>query len=90
MTGLGVIHELQRGTYPYQAEKLALISNLKTLPISKEIVEIVEVYIRNKVMPAEPTGDALHLATASYYQIDILLTWNCKHIANFKKLDHIR
>ena len=41
-------------------------------------------------MPNDPTGDALHLATASYHQIDILLTWNCKHIANMKKLDHIQ
>lgn len=90
VTGVGVIHELQRGSHPYQAEKLALVAKLKILPIFKEIVEIVAVYINNKVMPAEPTGDALHLATASYQKIDILLTWNCKHIANAKKLDHIK
>ena len=26
--------------------------------------------------------DALHLGVASYYQIDFLLTWNMKHLAN--------
>jgi len=41
-------------------------------------------------MPVDPSGDGLHLATACYYKIDILLTWNCKHIANMKKIDHIR
>ena len=85
-----MIQELQRGNHPKKTEKLSLISELKVLQISQDIVEIVDVYISNLVMPADPNGDALHLATASYHKIDILLTWNCKHIANMKKLDHIR
>ena len=32
-------------------------------------------------MSGEPT-DALHIATATIYQMDVLLTWNCKHMAN--------
>jgi hypothetical protein len=41
-------------------------------------------------MPQDPAGDALHLALASYYRVDVLLTWNCLHIANPNKMDHIR
>ena len=26
--------------------------------------------------------DAYHIATAAYYGMDVLLTWNCKHMAN--------
>lgn len=33
------------------------------------------------VPETEPT-DALHIATATIYQMDVLLTWNCKHMAN--------
>ena len=33
------------------------------------------------VPETEPT-DALHIATATIYQMDALLTWNCKHMAN--------
>ncbi|OQY55427.1 MAG: hypothetical protein B6247_07885 [Candidatus Parabeggiatoa sp. nov. 2] len=36
------------------------------------------------------TGDALHLALASHYKCDFLLTWNCKHLANANKFRHIR
>jgi len=89
-TSIGVIQELERGNHPKKAEKLLLVSGLKLLPVTQEIVEIVEVYINHLIMPADPSGDALHLATASYYKIDILLTWNCQHIANMKKIDHIR
>ena len=41
-------------------------------------------------MPNDPVGDALHLALASYYKCDFLLTWNCRHLANANKFDHIR
>src|SRR5712691_1000632 len=33
------------------------------------------------VMPADPAGDALHLAIASFHKCDFLLTWNCQHLA---------
>jgi hypothetical protein len=54
------------------------------------VAEIVEAYIRHKVMPGDPLGDALHLALASYHKCDFLLTWNCRHLANANKFGHIR
>jgi len=41
-------------------------------------------------MPQVLKGDALHLAYASFYKIDFLLTWNCNHLANANKKQHIR
>ena len=35
-------------------------------------------------------GDAFHLAYASYYDIDFLMTWNCNHLANPNKFHHMR
>ncbi len=35
-------------------------------------------------------GDALHLAYASYFDIQYLLTCNCNHLANANKRKHIR
>jgi hypothetical protein len=59
------------------------------LEIDDAITEVVEAYVRHKLMPQNPLGDALHLALASYYKCDFLLTWNCKHLANANKFDHI-
>jgi hypothetical protein len=36
------------------------------LRIDSAITEIVQAYIRHRVMPADPAGNALHLALASY------------------------
>ena len=33
-------------------------------------------------VPEKETADAFHIATAAVYGMDILLTWNCKHMAN--------
>jgi hypothetical protein len=41
-------------------------------------------------MPCALKGDALHLAYASFYKIDFLLTWNCNHLANANKRQYIR
>ena len=60
------------------------------LPIEPAILEIVESYIRYKLMPADPGGDAMHLALASYHKCDFLVTWNCRHLANANKFGHIR
>jgi hypothetical protein len=33
-------------------------------------------------LPPKASNDALHMALATVYGLDYLLTWNCKHMAN--------
>jgi len=33
-------------------------------------------------LPRKASADALHIAIAASHNINYLLTWNCKHIAN--------
>ena len=84
-----VLDELERGIYPNQAKALGLIRNLPLLPVVNDVIQIAKVYISKKTMPKDPTGDALHLALATYYKCDFLLTWNCNHLANANKFAHI-
>ena len=85
-----VLVELSHGNFPSREQALELFSQIRLLAIEEPIAEIVEAYIKHKVMPSDPLGDALHLAIASYHCCDFLLTWNCKHIANANKFSHIR
>jgi predicted nucleic acid-binding protein len=71
-------------------ESLALVRMLEQLDYTAEIAEVADIYLRHKLMPAESLGDADHLALASYYNCDILVTWNCRHLANANKTGHIR
>lgn len=89
-TSDAVINELEVGNHPNREKKLALLEDVGLLEINYSIQEIVEVYISNYLMPNDDLGDALHLAIASYYKMDFLLTWNCQHLANANKRAHIR
>jgi predicted nucleic acid-binding protein len=90
VTSIAVIEELERGDYPNKEKILNLVADIPLLSINTEIHDIVETYIKRKLMPADILGDALHLATASFHGCDFLLTWNCKHLANANKFSHIR
>jgi hypothetical protein len=90
VTSVAVVEELTRGDFPARDDCLRLIERLPLVPIEPAVAEIMETYVTRKVMPSDPVGDALHLAVASYHRCDFLLTWNCQHLANANKFDHIR
>lgn len=89
VTSAAVADELENGNFPGKNDALRMVRALTPLRIDDEIREIVAEYIGRKLMPADPSGDALHLAVASFYGCDFLATWNCKHLANAKKFGHI-
>ncbi len=90
VTSVAVLDELGNGPPEHRAAWLTLMNDLPLLTIDAAVVEIVETYIRQRLMPAAPGGDALHLALASYHKCDFLVTWNCRHLANANKFGHIR
>jgi predicted nucleic acid-binding protein len=90
VTSAAVLDELSGGMPERASERLRLIGTLPLLPVDAAIVEIVQAYIHHRVMPADPAGDALHLALASFHKCDFLVTWNCLHLANANKFGHIR
>jgi len=85
-----VLQELNNGNYPRKDEIIRLVSTIQLLPLAPDLEQVVEFYISNYVMPRSLVGDALHLAYASYFDIQYLLTWNCNHLANANKRKHIR
>ena len=53
--------------------------------LNNEIEDMAKDYIENKLIPQKKYEDALHIAYSTYYEFDILLSWNFKHLANIKK-----
>jgi len=90
VTSPAVLDELAGGPPERSAEWLAFVRDLPLLPVEPAIAEIVRAYIQHRVMPADPGGDALHLALASYHKCDFLVTWNCGRLANANNFGHIR
>ena len=90
VTSAAVFRELESGEHPDRLKKIDLLNGVDLLAESDEIGEIVKTYIANKLMPGNAEGDALHLAFASFFGCDYLLSWNCKHLANRNKESHMR
>ncbi|OHD19560.1 MAG: hypothetical protein A2086_14425 [Spirochaetes bacterium GWD1_27_9] len=63
--------------------------DIKELLYNEEIEIIAKTYLVNKIIPENKEEDALHVAYTTYYQIDILLSWNFRHLANIKKEEKI-
>jgi predicted nucleic acid-binding protein len=89
-TSFFVLKEVSKPQYPNWDKVTALAQQIPILEDMPEIRGIVKIYLENKVMPLDDAGDAAHLAMASYYSLDFLLTWNCNHLANANKIEHIR
>jgi hypothetical protein len=51
----------------------------------KRILHLSELYIKEKVIPEKKTEDAKHIAICTVFELDILLSWNFKHLANIHK-----
>ncbi len=81
---------MKRGKFSKQEEALGLVRDINILEVVGDIDQIVNIYIKNKLMPITDFGDAVHLAYSSFYKVDVLLTWNCQHLANLNKKGHIR
>jgi predicted nucleic acid-binding protein len=85
-----VLQELYDGISDQVVLRLALVEGMEVLPSGEDITQTAAAYMRHKLMPQDPEGDALHLALASHYKCDALATWNYHHLANPSKFDRIR
>lgn len=83
------MQELQAGFFDHQMESIAFATSLIMLPLTDEVRGVAKIYAERLVMPKSHLGDALHLAIASVYEMDYLMTWNCRHLANPNKVSHI-
>ena len=68
------------------AERLELLRGIRVLPVTQNAAELARVLIAAGLVPSIASPDAVHIALASVYEVDFLVTWNFKHIAN----PHIR
>jgi hypothetical protein len=86
------VRELEEPGYPTEKRErcIALIQKLPRLSLAPDVFDLAEYYVREGAMPSNDVGDAFHLAFATWYRLQYLLTWNCKHLANANKFEHIQ
>lgn len=68
-----------------------LVKNLKVdeteyIEETDEAVDLAYEYITEKVVGKTSFADCLHIALATIYRADILVSWNFKHIVNINRI----
>lgn len=87
---LAVLNELSDPAYPTRDAALRIARQFPMLPVTPDASGFAEVLIREFVMPQGQQGDALHVALCCVHRVDILLSWNVRHLANPNKMPHLR
>ena len=77
-----VIDECRAGDFQAAAARLLTLVDLPVLEPGAAIDHLVETLLRKVPLPSRAAYDAAHIAYAAVHQLDYLLTWNCRHIAN--------
>jgi hypothetical protein len=77
-----VLQEVRAGDAQLATRRLELLAGVPILMVSSEILELAEDLIAQGPIPRKAAGDAAHIAVATVYGCEYLLTWNCRHIAN--------
>lgn len=51
----------------------------------EKIFDLARMYLKERIIPQKKFDDAVHVAICVYYEFDILLSWNFRHLANIDK-----
>lgn len=62
------------------------ISFCKKVIITDSALRLQEAYLKQKIVSSEWESDALHVAVATIYKCDMIVSWNFKHIVNYQKI----
>ena len=80
-----VREELSAITDENLLQKLSdLTGNFKVLEIDAETENLADIYLKEGVIPKKELNDALHLASSTINEIDVLVSWNFRHLVKRK------
>ncbi len=85
-----VQRELERTVEPHRTAYLKLIAEIAQLELTEEVAILADGYVAQGIFQRKFMADALHVALASFYKIDYLVTWNFGHLANVRKQARVR
>jgi hypothetical protein len=77
-----VLDEITRGDAAAAARRVAAIEGVPVLAVTDAAQALARGLINGAAIPSTAAIDAAHVALAATHGADLLVTWNCTHIAN--------
>jgi predicted nucleic acid-binding protein len=67
-----------------------LLANLNIefdlISVTQESIDLANDYLKEKVVGQTNADDCIHIATATINKLDLLISWNFKHIVNVQRI----
>lgn len=81
-----VIYEISRAPEDRAIKLRDTINDLDLIVLEdhEEIDQLAEEYIKAGLVPERYLDDARHIATATYYEMDAIISWNFEHMVKLK------
>ena len=70
------------GDQAARLRRLRVLRGIPALAVTDQATRLAGELVRRGALPRQATVDAFHIGVAAAHQIEYLVTWNCKHIAN--------
>jgi predicted nucleic acid-binding protein len=77
-----VIQESSRGDLKLAKLRLDALEKFNILKIDDEAKELAKLSVQRKAIPDKCPEDALHISISAVNGIDVVVTWNFKHLNN--------
>jgi len=72
--------QVREHLFKYSADKFQRVE------LTKEAVILADTYIDEKVVGSTSLEDCRHIALATIHKVDVLASWNFKHIVNLQRI----
>ena len=59
---------------------------IEYIEITNEVELLAKKYVSEKAVSSKFLGDAYHIAAATIHRVDVLVSWNFKHIVNINRI----
>lgn len=86
---LSKLTEIELERAPEKVRSLALSiprSQMELIEISDEALDLAETYLKEGVVGITSKSDCIHIALATLFRAEVLVSWNFKHIVNVHKI----
>jgi predicted nucleic acid-binding protein len=82
-----VLSEIQFAQAPLRRRLEELVRTVKPvlLPWLPEADDLSEAFVRERAVPPSKPQDAWHVAIAMAHDLDVLVSWNFRHIVNLRR-----
>jgi hypothetical protein len=80
-----VVQEVRAGDAALATQRLKILRDIPILAVDSEVLRLAQALVTAGTIPCKAAADAAHIAYATVYGCEYLLTWNCRLNAELQR-----